>query len=192
MLESKALFTTRFYLLRHLAVPGSSRMYFKKMHGAADAFPQLSLMWSKPFTKAYASGATALLVPRLQAITGTTGLNKGKSPNEDSLDLELNEANMFNLNRFPGQDWLDEGSRVNYGLDAQYTEEYYRLKAFFGQSFALQKSTFPNDPQKRGLNKGFSDFFNIYNNDGRSLLRFFYSNRKCCCRCNTCAYFYIF
>ena len=38
-------------------------------------------------------------------------------PNEDARSVDLEDSNLFALNRFPGYDRWEDGSRVTYGVD---------------------------------------------------------------------------
>ena len=53
-----------------------------------------------------------------------TGQNKNAQiPNEDSLDFEFTDQNLFSLNRFPGIDRLEGGARANVGLHTALTTD---------------------------------------------------------------------
>jgi len=47
-------------------------------------------------------------------------------PDEDSLDLEFTDANLFSINRFPGVDRLEGGVRANLALDPKGQELHMR------------------------------------------------------------------
>ena len=68
-----------------------------------------------PFIGA-AFGGTQRLTPRVQLVLTppTTNLD---IPNEDARSVDLEDSNLFALNRFPGYDRWEDGSRVTYGLD---------------------------------------------------------------------------
>ncbi|MGZ9809650.1 LPS-assembly protein LptD [Pseudoroseicyclus sp. H15] len=60
----------------------------------------------------------------------------GTPPNEDSPLAELDEANLFALSRFPGEDASERGLRVAAGLSWQAsTAEGARLRLTFGRLF---------------------------------------------------------
>ena len=63
-------------------------------------------------------GGTQTITPRVQLVASPRAVNNG-IPNEDSRSIELEDINLFDLNRFPGFDRWEGGSRVTYGL--QYT-----------------------------------------------------------------------
>jgi LPS-assembly protein len=61
-------------------------------------------------------------------------------PNEDSLDLEFSDANLFSLNRYPGIDRLEGGARVDYALHAAwYLPSGALLDGLIGQSYRFHK-----------------------------------------------------
>lgn len=66
-------------------------------------------------------GNVRLVVEPRAALIGTTSsLNTSKIPNEDSIDFELDDANLFSANRYPGRDRVDDGSRFVYGVNAAF------------------------------------------------------------------------
>ncbi len=77
--------------------------------------PRLAADWRYPLVNRV--GTNSLLIePRVMLVAAPTGNNPPEIPNEDSRGLELDEANLFALNRFAGRDRVDSGSRVAYGL----------------------------------------------------------------------------
>ena len=85
------------------------------------------------------------------------GLNDDDIPNEDSLDLEFDDTNLFEESRFPGLDQVEEGSRVSYGLRfAGIGETGEVVNALFGQSWRFQEDDqFDADT---GLDGHFTDY----------------------------------
>ena len=72
---------------------------------------------------------------------GTT-VSTSRMPNEDSLDQELTDANLFALNRFPGVDRLEGGIRVNAALHGAGTSPAARRSTgWSGESYRMQKSS---------------------------------------------------
>ena len=63
-----------------------------------------------------AFGGTQVLTPRMQLVAAhsTTNLNV---PNEDARSVDLEDSNLFALNRFPGYDRIENNLRFTYGLD---------------------------------------------------------------------------
>jgi LPS-assembly protein len=119
------------------------------------AHPQLFAMYRIPFHRRYGS-STHLIEPIVQVVT-SPNTGRGDHPNEDSRDVEFTDANLFALNRFPGRDRLEGGTRVNYGLrNTLFLESGGSLEAMFGQSIRAHKDD-SFDPQS-GLSGRASDF----------------------------------
>ena len=73
----------------------------------------LALRW--PWVKSNAKGAVQVIEPVVQIVSAP---NPDKSiPNEDSSLVEFDEANLFSLDRFPGADAFEGGTRVNLGVN---------------------------------------------------------------------------
>ncbi len=76
--------------------------------------PMAAVELRYPMRSVSASGVTHLLEPVAQvAWSDTSG---GAIPVEDSVIVEFDEANLFSLDRFPGQDQREVGRRTNVGL----------------------------------------------------------------------------
>jgi len=89
---------------------------------------------------------TQLIEPRMQIIAGpNTGSGRNQRiPNEDSLDFEFTDQNLFSLNRFPGIDRLEGGVRANVALHLNWTVGDALVDGLVGQSFRTRKDdTFP-------------------------------------------------
>ncbi len=61
-------------------------------------------------------GGVQRLVPRVQLVL-TPPTSNLDIPNEDARSVDLEDSNLFALNRFPGYDRWEDASRVTYGLD---------------------------------------------------------------------------
>ena len=73
-----------------------------------------------PLARTSAGGVTHLLEPVAQL--AWSEVSGGAVPNEDSLIVEFDEANLFALDRFPGQDRRETGLRANLGLSYTRTD----------------------------------------------------------------------
>ena len=84
----------------------------------ARALPQAAVDFRWPFMRDSGAWGTQVIEPMLQLVVapqaGTS--QNDKYPNEDSLDLEFTDANLFGFNRFPGIDRLEGGVRLNAAL----------------------------------------------------------------------------
>ena len=90
-------------------------------------------------------GGTQILTPRVQ-IVASPPINNFDIPNEDSRAIELEDTNLFALNRFPGYDRVEDGNRVTYGLDWLFERPEWRVSSTIGQSYRLtsKPSIFPD------------------------------------------------
>jgi len=85
------------------------------------------------------------LVPRLD--------RQNDIPNEDSQDSQLDSSNLFNPNRFPGLDRVEDQSRVTYGGRTSLNWHDGRVAdVFLGQSYR-----FEDEPNNFPVNSGLSD-----------------------------------
>ncbi|WP_442866729.1 LPS-assembly protein LptD [Aurantiacibacter sp. MUD61] len=109
-------------------------------------------------------GGTQILTPRVQLVAAPDIRNMD-IPNEDARAIDLEDSNLFALNRFPGYDRVEDGVRLTYGFDWQANFPGWRIETTFGQSYRLtdEPTLFPDGT---GLNEQWSDFV------GRTQVRF--------------------
>lgn len=121
----------------------------------------LDVKW--PFVGSLLGGAQ-VLTPRIQVVA-TPGVRNFEIPNEDSRSVDLEDTNLFALNRFPGHDRIEDGVRFTYGFDWNYQRPGLRVTTTIGQSYRLsnQNSILP---QGTGLTSRASDYV------GRTTVRF--------------------
>jgi LPS-assembly protein len=101
-------------------------------------------------------GGTQVLTPRVQ-IVASPPIRNLAVPNEDARAIELEDSNLFALNRFPGYDRVEDSARITYGVDWQLTLPGVRIKSTVGQSYRLtNKRTLL--PDGTGLSERVSDF----------------------------------
>ncbi|WP_417600374.1 LPS-assembly protein LptD [Novosphingobium tardum] len=81
-------------------------------------------------------GGTQVLTPRFQ-IVASPHLRNLTVPNEDARAIDLEDSNLFALNRFPGYDRVEDGVRFTYGLDWQLERPGWRVSTTIGQSYRL-------------------------------------------------------
>jgi len=79
---------------------------------------------------------TQVLTPRFQVVASPTIKNLAV-PNEDSRAIDLEDSNLFALNRFPGYDRVEDGVRFTYGIDWRFDAPRWRVKTTIGQSYRL-------------------------------------------------------
>ena len=109
-------------------------------------------------------GGTQRLTPRVQLVL-TPPTENLDIPNEDARAVDLEDSNLFALNRFPGYDRWEDGSRVTYGAEWAFDRPKWSIFAVVGQSYRLTRepSIFPDGT---GLTDRFSDIV------GRTRVRF--------------------
>jgi len=116
-----------------------------------------------PFVGALGRG-TQRISPRVQLVASPRIANLAV-PNEDARAVDLEDSNLFALNRFAGYDRFEDSSRVTYGLDYALDLPGVAVAATIGQSFRTSEraSILPNGT---GLDDRFSDIV------GRTDIRF--------------------
>ena len=105
-------------------------------------FPQVGVEWKLPFVKATET-TRQIIEPVIVGVLAPNGGNKpNKIPNEDSEDIELDDTNILDLDRYSGYDRNDTGSRVSYGLNwNSYGNIMGRTSAFIAQTYQFSKDT---------------------------------------------------
>lgn len=97
------------------------------------AIAAIDMQW--PFVGKFLGG-TQVLTPRVQLVASPPIRNLA-IPNEDARAIDLEDSNLFALNRFPGYDRVEDGVRVVYGFDWQLQRPGWRINTTFGQSYRL-------------------------------------------------------
>lgn len=120
--------------------------------GRGVAIGAIDVKW--PFVGAF-MGGTQVFTPRVQFVASPPIRNLD-IPNEDARAIELEDSNLFSLNRFPGYDRVEDGARVTYGFDWQWEKPSWRVSTTIGQSYRLsdKQQLFPGGT---GLSDRFSD-----------------------------------
>lgn len=124
----------------------------------AQGMPTAAVQLNWPFRRDAGGWGTQVLEPIVQLVAAPRGsayrtvFGPGGVPNvdtlvpnEDSLDFEFTDANLFSLNRYPGVDRLEGGLRANVALHGVwYLPGNEQIDAQIGQAYRLQKdSAFP-------------------------------------------------
>jgi LPS-assembly protein len=121
---------------------------------AGRFFPELALEWRYPWVRRTGS-MQQIIEPIAQVRLAPSEWKIGGIPNEDSLDLEFDDSNLFSLNRFPGIDKIDDGPRIDYGLKwTGLGDSGGYTSIFIGQSWRLLESAYPDGS---GLEDNLSD-----------------------------------
>ena len=118
--------------------------------------PTASLDWSWPLV-----GETGNWSHVIEPLTNFTfipsNLNDDDIPNEDSIEFEFDETNLFEASRFTGIDRVESGAKVSYGMRFDSVgPEAWRISGVAGQSYR----TGPNQlfPEGSGLDDSLSDY----------------------------------
>jgi LPS-assembly protein len=117
-------------------------------------------------------GSSQLVIEPTVSFTASKKTKNDTSiPNEDSQDVQIDATNIFDPNRFPGLDRVEDDSHVTYGLRTGiYTDDGSRGEVFLGQSYRLDNKGNPF-PDGSGLSEQESDivgqivaeYKNLYN-----------------------------
>jgi LPS-assembly protein len=99
-------------------------------------------------------GGTQRITPRVQIVASPHTPNLS-IPNEDARAVDLEDSNLFALNRFPGYDRWEDGSRVTYGIEWAYDRPRLSIRSNIGQSYRFNKSSL--FPSGTGLSSQTSD-----------------------------------
>ncbi|HVU28856.1 MAG TPA: LPS assembly protein LptD [Sphingomicrobium sp.] len=100
-------------------------------------------------------GGIQRLTPRVQLVL-TPPTPNIDIPNEDARSIDLEDSNLFALNRFPGYDRWEDASRITYGMDWTLDRPNLSIESTIGQSYRLvdRPGIFP---QGTGLTDRWSD-----------------------------------
>ena len=111
-----------------------------------------------------AFGGVQRITPRIQ-IVAAPHLANLSVPNEDARAVDLEDSNLFALNRFAGYDRFEDSTRITYGLEYSLTLPDFTLESIVGQSYRLdsRESILPDGT---GLSDRTSDIV------GRTTVRF--------------------
>ncbi len=111
-----------------------------------------------------AFGGTQRITPRFQ-IVAAPKLDNLAVPNEDARAVDLEDSNLFALNRFPGYDRFEDSTRFTWGVEYALYLPGLSIDANVGQSYRLtsRPTLFPDGT---GLTNRVSDFV------GRTVVRY--------------------
>ena len=104
------------------------------------------------------------ITPRVQVVLTPPTPNMD-IPNEDARSVDLEDSNLFALNRFPGYDRWEDASRVTYGVDWSLERKNLAISSTAGQSYRFAQRT-EIFPEGTGLTGRISDII------GRTRVRY--------------------
>lgn len=100
-------------------------------------------------------GGTQRLTPRVQLVASPRTKNLSV-PNEDSRAIDLEDSNLFALNRFAGYDRWEDGNRITYGMEWAFDRPRLAIRTVIGQSYRLTRRA-SILPEGTGLSDRLSD-----------------------------------
>lgn len=129
----------------------------ERVVNTARALPQMAVDFRWPFMRDSGNWGTQVIEPMLQLVVAPQSgdSQNDKYPNEDSLDLEFTDANLFGFNRFNGIDRLEGGVRLNAALHGTWYLGGTTFDGFIGQSYRDGKDNL--FPEYTGLHDQVSD-----------------------------------
>jgi len=108
-------------------------------YATGRAFSTGSLTWRYPLATGR-PGSQYITEPIAQMVVSPKEQNLGRIPNEDSRFSELDDLNLFYVNRMNGYDRTDTGRRFVYGINNGFIgNKGRRLFVFLGQSYRLDR-----------------------------------------------------
>lgn len=124
--------------------------------GAAGRLvPRASFSWRLPLVRPGTSYSQTI-EPIASVVAAPNVGNSDKIPNEDSQELEFDETNLFQDNRYDGFDRIDGGVRVNYGLNWTLNRNNGGYSSvFLGQSYRPREEK--SSIEQAGIEDNFSD-----------------------------------
>ncbi len=106
------------------------------------AYPQLGLKWDYPLINRF-DDTTALIEPIVAGYAAPGGGNSWRIPDEDSLNFQFRDSDLFRADRFSGYDLIDTGQRVDYGLKAGlYNKDGGSYRFLIGQSLRAETNNY--------------------------------------------------
>ncbi len=119
--------------------------------------PRLTTDWSWPWI-GDSFGFTSTLEPIASFTWTLDDPNANAIPNEDSQDLEIDDTNIFEPDRFAGLDRVEGGARISYGMRyGAYGDSGELVSGLLGQSYRLSGEEKEFDPES-GINQSLSDY----------------------------------
>jgi len=120
--------------------------------------PQAAIEVRWPLVRDGGALGTQTIEPIAQFVAGPNtggGQRTLRIPNEDSLDFEFTDQNLFSLNKYPGIDRLEGGLRANVGLHLNWSVGSASVDALVGQSYRAHRDD--SFPVGSGLERRASD-----------------------------------
>ncbi|MDB9924326.1 LPS assembly protein LptD [Planktomarina sp.] len=134
--------------------------YYVQQH--ADIGPKVTRMFGVgavglrwPWYRINSNGGIGVVEPQIQLVRSVS--SNSAVPNDDSTQVEFDEGNLFRLNRAPGLDLIENGSRLNVGLaGSQFMDSGSNLSWKIGR--VLRSEALSTFPSGSGLSNSISDW----------------------------------
>ncbi|MDC0633670.1 LPS assembly protein LptD, partial [Planktomarina sp.] len=134
--------------------------YYVQQH--ADIGPKATQMFGVgavglrwPWYRINSNGGIGVVEPQIQLVRSVS--SNSAVPNDDSTQVEFDEGNLFRLNRAPGLDLIENGSRLNVGLaGSQFMDSGSNLSWKIGR--VLRSEALSTFPSGSGLSNSISDW----------------------------------
>ena len=124
-------------------------------------FPQAGVGWRYPFVRT-GSSFSQIVGPVLGVVVAPRVGERAGIPNEDSLDLELDDTNVFDRSRATGLDLVEDGTRLYYGLRGSLLRDRgLGAEGFLGQTYRFGGTDL--FPSGVGLDNDLSDIVGRFN-----------------------------
>ncbi len=125
---------------------------------SARFYPVLHNVTSYPMVNNISEEAQAIFEPMVSFTAVSDVKNNTDIPNEDSQDVQLDVNNIFEPNRFPGLDRVDDSSHITYGARTGiHGADGSMGEIFLGQSYRLDNDDNPF-PTGSGLDTQTSNY----------------------------------
>lgn len=126
----------------------------------SESIPTAALDFRLPLAR-QSGRVTHVIEPRLQLVWAP---KSGRTnPNEDSVQVEFEENNLFSYNRFPGFDKTERGAHANIGISyTRFDPNGWNLGVTVGQVLRFDNlGQFSTGTGLNGVNSDFVSAFNI-------------------------------
>jgi LPS-assembly protein len=107
-------------------------------HYIARGLPYAALDWRWPFIAFGKNGKSFIVEPIAQIVASPYGGNPADIPNEDGLNMEIDDNNIFSFDQVPGYDLAETGPRANLGVRAESRFSFGYVEGLVGQTFRLK------------------------------------------------------
>jgi LPS-assembly protein len=117
--------------------------------------PYAALEWRFPLIR-YGARSHQIIEPIVTVVSSPNHANNDEIPNEDSQAFDFDTSNLFAIDRFPGSDRWEGGTRVAYGLRYRYyADNGVKASLLLGESYRFNRD--PSLPADSGLRERTSD-----------------------------------